>query len=535
MNPAIHLSSKSSRTGFLGALRHLRRPVAFGMVLLTCCNAVAGDILRGGVPANQQHAAGTSGLTSAAADQARANARDALARTTTAIQSVQAMQNAARNLAVKGVNNLGPHLPVVQDGLTTGGLSIQGTPVGAKAPTQKVVNNQDQVTVKQTAQQAFLTWNTFNVGRNTSVTFDQTAGGASAGEWIAFNTIKDPSGLPSQILGQIKAEGQVYLMNQNGIIFGGSSQVNAHTFVASALPIDGNLTSNGLLNNPDVQFLFSSLPQASGTNGTPAFAPLGNDGKPLSPDVQIGDVTVQAGAQLSSPTTADHVGGRIALIGANVSNAGTISTPDGQTILAAGLQVGLMAHASVDPSLRGLDVYVGAVADPASKLPAYAGTLTNTGFVEAQRADVTMTGKTVNQMGVIDSSTSVSLNGRIDLDASYGAVSNTVYNPSNSSFGLPFLYKTAGVVTLGAGSVTEILPELTSTESVVGTVLALPSQVNIQGYVVHMGTDATLLAPNANVSINVGAWNQAVTGNASTPLVSTFVHSGGQVYWTRAR
>jgi len=531
VNPASHAHKTFPRTGSLRALQRLRKPMAFGMVLLTFSQAVAGDILRGGVPANQQRAAGNSALTSAAADQARVNARDALARTTRAIASVQAMQNAARNLAVKNVNNLGldpnhpgAQLPVVQDGLTPGGLDIIGTPRGAKAPAQAIVDSHANVTVKQTAQQAFLTWKTFNVGRNTTVTFDQSAGGASAGEWIAFNEIKDPSGSPSQILGQIKAAGQVYVINQNGIIFGGTSQVNVHTLVASSLPIDGNLTGNGLLNNPDVQFLFSALPQAAGSKGTPAFTP----NAPLTPDGSTGAVTVQAGAQLTAPTTADHVGGRIALIGANVSNAGTISTPDGQTILAAGLQVGLTAHSSTDPSLRGLDVYVGAVVDPASSLPAYAGTVTNTGMVNALRADVTMTGKTVNQMGVIDSSTSVSLNGRIDLDANYGAVSNTVYDPTIPSQGLPFLFKSAGVVTLGADSVTRILPELSSIERVVGTSLALPSQINVQGYVVHLASNASVLAPNAKVTINTGVWDQVKA--ATGALQSTFVHSSGQVY-----
>ena len=531
MNPASHAHKAFLRTGSLRALQRLRKPMAFGMVLLTFSQAVAGDILRGGVPANQQRVAGNSALTSAAADQARVNARDALARTTRAIASVQAMQNSARNLAVKNVNNLGldpnhpgAQLPVVQDGLTPGGLDIIGTSRGAKAPTQTIADSHANVTVKQTAQQAFLTWKTFNVGRNTTVTFDQSAGGASAGEWIAFNEIKDPSGSPSQILGQIKAAGQVYVINQNGIIFGGTSQVNVHTLVASSLPINGNLTGNGLLNNPDVQFLFSALPQAAGSKGTPAFTP----DAPLTPDGSTGAVTVQAGAQITAPTTADHVGGRVALIGANVTNAGTISTPDGQTILAAGLQVGLTAHSSTDPSLRGLDVYVGAVVDPASNLPAYAGTVTNTGMINAPRADVTMTGKTVNQMGVIDSSTSVSLNGRIDLDANYGAVSNTVYDPTIPSQGLPFLFKSAGVVTLGTDSVTRILPELSSTERVVGTSLALPSQINVQGYVVHLASNASILAPNAKVTINTGVWDQVKA--ATGALQSTFVHSSGQVY-----
>ena len=62
-------------------------------------------------------------------------------------------------------------------------------------------------------------------------------------QWIAFNIVNDPLGVPSQILGSIQALGQVYLINQNGIIFGGSSQVNVNTLVASSLPINTNLIS----------------------------------------------------------------------------------------------------------------------------------------------------------------------------------------------------------------------------------------------------------------------------------------------------
>ncbi|MEJ1972707.1 MAG: hypothetical protein WDM96_09685 [Lacunisphaera sp.] len=73
------------------------------------------------------------------------------------------------------------------------------------------------------------------------------------------------------------------------------------------------------------------------------------------------------------PTNADHVGGKIALIAPNVTNAGTINTDDGQAILAAGLQIGFAPHRSSDPTLRGLDVFVGAVAAARRSAVGYAG------------------------------------------------------------------------------------------------------------------------------------------------------------------
>ena len=163
------------------------------------------------------------------------------------------------------------------------------------------------------------------------------------------------------------------------------------------------------------------------------------------------------------------------LLGANVINKGTISTPDGRTILAAGLQVGLDSHNSNDPSLRGWDVYVGAIADASGN--AYAGTATDEGLIQSPRGNVVIAGRNVNQFGGIDSSTSVSLNGRIDLLADYDAISSGgVQNVP------PFLPKSAGTITLGAGSVTRILPEWDSTESVMGTqwIFAVPSLMNIR-------------------------------------------------------
>ena len=183
------------------------------------------------------------------------------------MQAVQAMQAAAHDAAVRGAANLGvdPNhpgltLPNVPNGLAIGGLRVApGVPAnlsapapgdnpalwtGATLPTQAVSSGQTAVNIKQTTQQALLNWQTFNVGKQTTVSFDQTAGGANQSEWVAFNTITDPSGRPSQILGSIDALGQVYLLNQNGIIFGGSSAINLHTLVASSLPINTNLLTS---------------------------------------------------------------------------------------------------------------------------------------------------------------------------------------------------------------------------------------------------------------------------------------------------
>ncbi len=226
------------------------------------------------------------------------------------------------------------------------------------------------------------------------------------------------------------------------------------------------------------------------------------------------------------------MGGRVALIGPNVTNAGTISTPDGQTILAAGEQVGFSAHAEKDPTLRGLDVQIGTVGKTD-------GVATSSGLIEIPEGDVTIAGKTVNQLGGVNSATSVASNGRIDLIADYGTQRLKV--PGNIFALEP---SQTGVVTLGPNSVSQILPDLASTAKVVGTQLALPSLVDIEGRDIHMAAGATLLAPGAAIPSGIGSnaprsetsesLVSGVTLNAGAYLLSSgqyfFQNSTGQIY-----
>ncbi len=229
----------------------------------------AGDILRGGAPANAPRPQHSFGIGPAETARARNNARDAIARTSQALNAVEERAGRGTGGGRGARQRPGRRLPQVSDGLKPGGLQFINA-TGADPPTQ----SGNTVTVRQTAQQALLSWTTFNVGRSTTLFFDQSAGGANVSQWIAFNKVEDPSGAPSQILGSIHAAGQVYVINQNGIIFGGASQVNVHALVASSLPINENLVTRGLLNNPDAQFLFSALAQPAGAKGRrTAFTP----------------------------------------------------------------------------------------------------------------------------------------------------------------------------------------------------------------------------------------------------------------------
>jgi len=410
--------------------------------------------------------------------------------------------------------------PAVYNGLKVGWLEpyvkgggpgvVKGTAVttswsGASiTPSQNVANaaNPNYVNIEQTSQNAYLYWNQFNVGPRTTINFSQKGNHGDPGAWIAFNKVMSATD-PSHIFGNITSQGQVWILNQNGLLFHNGSTINTHTLVASTLPVNNNLagdamngvTGRGIANNPDYQFLFTALPVSSGKNGpTPSFSP-----KVSGP---LGSVVVEEGASIVSPESGSGTGGLVALIGPNVINDGSISTPQGQTILAAGLQVALVPHPSSDPSLRGMDVTIGKVSDQSVQTSdSMTGGAKNSGLILVPEGSVTMAGAAVQQNGVIDSSTSVSLNGRIDLLANYGTTINADYTPPDAlgtlNNGPPFFQELTGTVELGSGSVLRILPEWGSSATVIGNSLALNSIVNILGKQVTFGSGAILEAPGA--------------------------------------
>ena len=74
-----------------------------------------------------------------------------------------------------------------------------------------------------------IDWETFNVGVNQTVNFEQNAGD------VAINNIG--TGGASEILGKINADGTVFLSNSNGFVFGANSSINTGAFLATTSSI----------------------------------------------------------------------------------------------------------------------------------------------------------------------------------------------------------------------------------------------------------------------------------------------------------
>ena len=73
--------------------------------------------------------------------------------------------------------------------------------------------------VNQSSPRAVVDWNSFNVGKDATVNFQQPNAQSAT-----LNRVADTQ--PSQILGRITAPGQVVLVNPQGVYFGKSSSVD---------------------------------------------------------------------------------------------------------------------------------------------------------------------------------------------------------------------------------------------------------------------------------------------------------------------
>src|SRR3989304_8687273 len=85
-------------------------------------------------------------------------------------------------------------------------------------------------TITQNTQNLAINWQSFSIGSNEAVRFNQP--NASS---IALNRVLGQD--PSSILGSLSANGQVFVLNPNGVLFGTGSQVNVGGLVASTLSL----------------------------------------------------------------------------------------------------------------------------------------------------------------------------------------------------------------------------------------------------------------------------------------------------------
>ena len=241
---------------------------------------------------------------------------------------------------------------------------VQGASVPGASNNRLVIN--------QNQSKAIINWESFNIGENASTHFDQQGNT----DWAALNRIFDRD--PSQIFGALTADGKIYLINQNGILFGPSSRVNVHALTASSLNIKDEDFLNGLL-----KFKTEDYNSQADNFADVNTSVVSNHGV-IETD-ELGSVF------LLSPT---------------VENSGVIITPCGQIGLAAGTEV------EITPATGYQKVEVKDAGDQGS-----ASNFEN-GWLIADTGLAGMYGRVVNQEGLIRAVSAIKKGGKIELLAS---------------------------------------------------------------------------------------------------------------------
>jgi filamentous hemagglutinin family protein len=282
-------------------------------------------------------------------------------------------------------------------------LPVGGVVVAGNA---SIGNSANNTTINQSSQYVAINWDSFNIGAGQSVVFIQPNSSS-----LALNRVLGSD--PSSILGSLTANGQVFLINPNGILFGNSASVNVGGLVASTRNLDIGRSDFGTSH-----YVFSGT--SAGT--------LRNQGSIHAAD-----------------------GGSVALLGASVSNQGVIAARLGSVALAAGNAM------TMDVAGDGL-LYVAVNQGAVNAL------VQNSGMIQADGGKVLLTTQSadgllqtaVNNTGVIQAQTIDSRNGVIELlaDLHGGSVhvGGTLDASAPNGRDGGFIEASAGTVSIADGS-----------------------------------------------------------------------------------
>ncbi|EBA8026301.1 filamentous hemagglutinin N-terminal domain-containing protein [Salmonella enterica] len=255
------------------------------------------------------------------------------------------------------ISGLLPAMVLAAD-LPTGGQIVGGQ--------GSISTSGNQMTIHQQTQNMATNWHSFDIGKNNTVQFVQPDSSS-----VALNRVTGASG--SQIMGTLKANGQVFILNPNGVLFGKNARVDVGGLVAST----------------------KNISTADFMKGQYTLSGEGNPGAQV---INQGSLTTSKG-------------GYIVLAGERVSNSGTVTTPGGKTVLAAGKTVTLQLDNGGLTSVSVNGSVVNALVE-------------NRGLISASNGQVYLTAKgqdmllntVVNNSGTVEAKGLVSRAGEIVLD-----------------------------------------------------------------------------------------------------------------------
>ena len=270
--------------------------------------------------------------------------------------------------------------------LPTNGQVVAGAATIAQTSTATSAT----MTVNQSSQRAVINWDSFNIGKNAAVNF-VTPGANSA----TLNRVTGAS--PSLIQGALSSNGQIVLVNPNGVTFGRGAQVDAPGVVASTLNIankefmDGKSTFSG---SGAGKIINKGTISATSSDGYIAL---------LAPEVQNqgyllaskgGTVVLAAGEQITLHFQGRHLAGvnvDVAAYKALIANKGAVEVNGGLVVMAAGAANQLMSSV-----------------------------IKNTGRVSASSVvnnggEIEFVGNTVTQAGKVEANSTAGVGGQVNL------------------------------------------------------------------------------------------------------------------------
>jgi filamentous hemagglutinin family protein len=255
-----------------------------------------------------------------------------------------------------GLGLSGASAQTASNALPTGGNVAAGTASISQSGANMVID--------QSTQRAVINWQSFNVGKDAHVQFNNGSG-------ATLNRVNGPEA--STILGRISATGQVTISNGNGVFFGRGSRVDVGSLVATTHSISNDAFMAG-------------GPLRFERNGSTAR--VVNEGE-LSASLQ----------------------GYVALLAPEVRNSGVIVASKGTVALAAGEAITLQL--SAQDQLQGVVVEAGdwqALVDNRHVVEAEGGLV-----ILSARALQSVQGGVVRHSGSISASSLTEVGGRILL------------------------------------------------------------------------------------------------------------------------
>ncbi len=280
-------------------------------------------------------------------------------------------------------------------------LPTDGTVVEGEA---EIIYGDNSVTIRQGSDRVVIEWQTFDIAAHESVDFIQPSALAAA-----LNRVL--SGDASQILGTLTANGQVFISNPAGVVFGPEANIDVASIVATSLDI-----MNRDFMESRLDFSIAGDPTAvvenHGSISASGLAALVGPGARNAGAI-VADVVILGGGQgfaldyygdglvnftITDPTTARPVDAAGSPLDALVINDGTILADGGQVILTADAAAGVIDTViNLDGVVqaRSVEARNGQVALVGGDV----GAVTVAGTIDATGDDAGETGGTVHVLG----------------------------------------------------------------------------------------------------------------------------------------